>query len=153
VFISKINTVHRMKLVEMAPRRNICRKRFRQTWARASPRRSFLALLEDNVLTDDGIKLAKKELVRQLGRIFPREVCIARVGSGQQLDKDGLELFCSRISEGGGRFQWERVGGEIRKRNVKNEMRGKSCCRYANGYTKASIECMVRGQDAPSCLP
>jgi hypothetical protein len=80
---------------------------------------SFLALLENHVLTDDGIKLAKEELVRQLGRIFPRKVSVARVGCGQQLDKHSLELFCHS------QFQREGVGrgseGGIRNRKARTK--------------------------------
>ncbi len=76
---------------------------------------SFLALLENHVLTDDGIKFAKEELVRQLGRIFPRKVSVASVGCGQQLDKHSLELFChSRFQRGGGR-------GKIRNRKARTK--------------------------------
>lgn len=113
---------------------------------------SFLALLENHVLTDDGIKLAKEELVRQLGRIFPRKVSVARVGCGQQLDKHGLELFCHS------RFQRKRVGrGEIRNRKSRT-MRGGVTLTYTSDTRATACETRPKflntrtREDAPSCL-
>ena len=58
----------------------------------AQPYRSLFPLLENHVLPNDRIKLAKEKLVCELGWVLARKVRVARVGRAEELDENGAEL-------------------------------------------------------------
>ena len=53
---------------------------------------SLFPLLENHVLPNNRVELAKEELVCELGRVLTRKVRVASVGRAEELHENGAEL-------------------------------------------------------------